>query len=153
MAVEEDYPRIAIDLLADDSLNDEQKSRVLALTGDSALAVDSPASIELVLQDTAVPKTRDALIGRLSEVAQAIGTDSGKSKLAEHLIVSLPSLSGEDLHTVTRQIGDLGGQGSLERNDDVLDMLDSEQIDVVAKVFRTSRKLAERAKKSRTAGK
>jgi len=148
LAVDKDDPEFAIDLLADDSLNDEQKSRVLVLIGDSTLAADSPASIETVLKDTARPKTRSALIGRLAQVAQACGSDSAKSKLAEHLIASLPSLSGEDLHTVTRQIGDLGGGSALERNDGILSMLDSDQIDVVAKAFPASRKLRDTAKKS-----
>jgi len=145
LTVHEDDPGIAIDLLADDSLNDEQKCRVLVLIGDSTLAADNPGSIEAVLKDTARPKMRSALIGRLVQVAQACGSDSAKSKLAEHLIASLPSLSGEDLHTVARQIGDLGGGSALERNDGILSMLDSEQINVVAKAFPASRKLRDSA--------
>jgi hypothetical protein len=146
LAADENDSGIAIDLLADDSLNDEQKSRVLVLIGDSTLAVDSPASIEVVLKDTARPKTRSALIGRLAQVAQACNSGSAKSKLAEHLIASLPSLSGEDLHTVTGQIGYLGGGSVLERSDGILSMLDRDQIDVIAKAFPASRPLRDMAK-------
>lgn len=151
--VDKDDPGIAINLLTDDSLNDQQKSRVLVLIGDSTLAAASPASIEAVLKDTARPITRSALIGRLAQVAQACGSDSVKSKLADHLIASLPSLSGEDLHTVSRQIGDLGGRSALERNDGILSMLDSDQIDVVAKAFPASRQLRDAANDSRAKGK
>lgn len=148
LAVAKDDSGFVIDLFADESLNDEQKTRVLILIGDSTLATDSPTSIEAALKDSARPKTRSALIGRLAQVKHACGSESAKSKLARHLIASLPSLSGEDLHTVTRQIGDLGGRSALERDDGILSMLDSDQIDVVAKVFPASRRLRDAAKNS-----
>ncbi len=148
LAVGEDDPRFAIDLLADDSLNDEQRSRILALIGDSTLAVDSPPSIEAVLKDTTRPKTRSALIGRLAQVRQVCSSDGAKSKLVEHLIASLPSLEGEDLYTVTREIGDLGGRSALERDFGILKMLDSDQMAVVAKALPGSRQLRDAAKNS-----
>lgn len=139
-AVAGDNPEFALNLLADDSLNDEQRVRVLVRTGDALLAV-APASIEALLKDTARPKTRDVLVERLAQVGQASASESARSKLAEHLIVSLPSLSGQELLAVARQIADLGGVSALERNDEVLSMLDNEQIGIVAKAFPSSRRL------------
>ncbi|HET7371011.1 MAG TPA: P-loop NTPase fold protein [Gammaproteobacteria bacterium] len=152
LTVAKDDPEFAIDLLADDSLNDEQKSRVLVLIGNSALAADGPSSIEAMLKDAARPKTRSALIGRLAQITQACGSNSVKSKLAQHLIASLPSLSGENLHTVTRQIGDLGGVSALERDAGILNMLDSDQIEVVANAFPASRQLRAAAKVAGSTG-
>ncbi|ANN61928.1 hypothetical protein A9174_33920 (plasmid) [Mesorhizobium loti NZP2037] len=139
-AVTGDDPEFAIDLLADDGLNDEQRHRVLVRIGDAALA-GAPTSIEALLKDTARPKTRSVLVERLAQVGQACASESARSKLAEHLTVSLPLLSGEDLHAVAQQIAELGGVGALERNDVVLGMLDKEQISVVAKSFPSSRRL------------
>lgn len=139
-AVTGDDPEFAIDLLADDSLNDEQRNRVLVRIGDDALA-GTPASIEALLKDTTRPKARSALVERLAQVGQACSSKSARSKLAEHMIVSLPLLSGEELHAVARQIADLGGVSAFERNDEVLGMLDDEQISVLAKVFPSSRRL------------
>jgi hypothetical protein len=149
LAATKDDSGFAIDLFADDGLNDEQKTRVLILIGDSALGIDSPTSIEAALKDAARPKARSTIIERLAQITQACGSESAKSKLAQHLIASLPSLSGEDLHTVARQIGDLGGRSALERNDGILSMLDSDQIEVVAKVFPASRRLRDAAKNPR----
>lgn len=141
-----DHPGFAVDLLADDSLNDEQRNRVLARIGDTALA-GVPASIEALLKDTTRPKTRGALVERLAQVGLACTSDSGRSKLAEHMTVSLPLLSGEELHAVARQIGDLGGVSALERNDEILAMLDAEQIGVLAKAFPSSHRLRNIQKK------
>ncbi|TEA70172.1 P-loop NTPase fold protein [Allopusillimonas ginsengisoli] len=149
LAVEEDDPGILIDLLADDSLNDDQANRVLVLISDSTLAVDSPSSIEAVLKDTARPKTRSALIERLAGIAYACGSDSAKSKLAEHLMGGLPALPEDDLYTVARQIGDLGGGSALERNDGILSTLDSDQIDAISKAFPASRRFRAVAKNLR----
>ncbi|RWL85665.1 MAG: hypothetical protein EOR67_21590 [Mesorhizobium sp.] len=133
-AVSQDDPGFANDLLADDGLNDEQRNRVLARVGDAALA-GAPALIETLLKDTTRPKTRGVLVERLPQVGQACSSRSAKSKLAEHMILSLPLLSGEELYSVARQIGDLGGVSSLERNDEVLGMLDEEQTSVLEKAF------------------
>ncbi|SEL25999.1 KAP family P-loop domain-containing protein [Roseovarius nanhaiticus] len=140
LAATDSDSRFAINLLADDSLNDEQRNRVLVHTGDPALA-SSPASVEALLKDMERPNARSALVERLVQVGQACGSMSAKSKLAEHMIVSLPSLSGEELHSVARQVYNLGGESALERNDEVLNMLDQEQTDVLAKVFPSSRRL------------
>ncbi|MBS3025068.1 hypothetical protein [Acidiphilium multivorum] len=139
-AVVEDDPGFATDLLADDGLNDEQRNRVLARIEDAALA-GAPALVEILLKDATRPKTRSALVGRLAQVGGACSSDSARSKLADHMILSLPQLSGEEMHLVARQIADLGGTSALERNDEVLAMLDEEQADVLAKAFPSSRRL------------
>lgn len=139
-AVAANDPQFAIDLLADDGLNDEQRHRVLTRVGDAAFA-GAPDSIEALLKDTTRPKTRSALVERVAQVGKSCSSKSAKSKLAEHMIVSLPLLSGEELHAVSRQIADLGGVSALERNDEVLSMLDEEQIGILAKVFPSSRRL------------
>lgn len=148
LAISEDDPRIVLDLLADDSLNDEQMYRVLLLVGDRMLAADSPTSIEVILKDQARPKTRSALIVRLAQLVKNCEPDGAKSTLADHLILSLPSLSGEDLYTVSKQISDLGGGSALERSEGVLSMLGRDQIGVVSKAFPTSRKLRKAANDS-----
>jgi hypothetical protein len=130
-------PGFAINLLADDDLNDEQKNRVLARTDDLAL-VSAPLSVEALLKDTTRPKTRSALVERLSDGIRACPSDSARSRLAKHMIVSLPSLSGDDLYSVARYIGDLGGVSALERDDETLGMLDGDQTNVLAKAFPTS---------------
>jgi len=144
-AVTDDSPGFAIDLLADDGLNDEQRNRVLARIGEAVLA-GIPASIEAALKDATRSKTRNALVERLSQIGQACPSDAARSQLAHHLIASLPSLAGEDLHSVARQIGELGGVSALERNDGVLGMLDPEQSRVLAKAFPSSRRLRDAAK-------
>src|SRR5690606_1267214 len=83
--VDANDPSIVVDLLSDDSLNDEQKNRVLVRVSDSTLAVDSPSSIEAVLKDATRPKTRSALIERLVGIAQTCSSASTKSTLAQHL--------------------------------------------------------------------
>jgi hypothetical protein len=138
-------PGFVIDLLADDGLNDEQRNRVLARVGDSAL-VGAPASVEALLKDTTHPKTRSALVGRLTQVIQDCPSDSARSRLAKHLIVSLPSLSGDELYSVARNIDDLGGISALERDDETLGMLDGDQTDVLAKAFPTSRRIRDAVK-------
>lgn len=142
-------PGFVIDLLADDGLNDEQRNRVLARIDDSALA-GAHASVEALLKDTTRPKTRSALVGRLTQVIQACPSDSARSGLAGHMSVSLPSLSGDELHSVAQNIGDLGGISALERDDATLDMLDSNQFDVLVKVFPTSRRIRDAVKRART---
>ncbi len=148
-AVSRDDAGFLIELIADDDLNDEQKNRVLVLIRDADLS-DAPVSIEALLKDTTRPKTRNAFIGRLAQIGETCRSDSAKSKLAEHMTACLPSLSGEDLYSVARQIGDLGGVSALERNAEILDQLDAEQIETVAKAFPASRRLHDAAKASRT---
>ena len=133
-------PQFILKLLVDDGLNDEQRKRVLVQIEDTVLA-SNPAEIEALLKDAERQKTRSALIERLAQVAQACASTSGKSKLAEHLIVSLPSLTGEHLVSVARQIDALGGISALERNDEVLEALDEEQTSIVSKTIPTSRRL------------
>lgn len=139
-AVAADDPGFGTDLLADEDLNDEQRNRVLARIEDAALA-GTPALVEMLLKDTTRPKTRSALVGRLAQVGRACSSDSARSKLADHMILSLPQLSGEDMHLVGRQVADLGGTSALERNNEVLAMLDEEQADVLAKTFPSSHRL------------
>jgi hypothetical protein len=141
-AVTDSESRFSIDFLADKSLNDEQRNRVLLQIGDAALA-SSPASIEALLKDTEHPIARSTLVERLAQVGQACNSMSAKSELAEHMIVSLPSLSGEELHSVARQVCNLGGESALERNGEVLGMLDQEQVEVLVKAFPSSRQLRE----------
>ncbi|WP_273249139.1 hypothetical protein [Sediminimonas qiaohouensis] len=62
------------------------------------------------------------------------------------MIVSLTSLAGEELHSVARQVYNLGGENALERNGEVFGMLDQEQMEVLAKVFPSSRRLREARK-------
>lgn len=138
-------PGFVIDLLADDGLNDEQRNRVLARIDDSAL-VGAPASVEALLKDSTRPKTRSSLIGRLTQVIRACRSDSARSRLASHMIVSLPSLSGDELHSAARNIGDLGGISALERDEETLGMLDADQADVLAKVFPASRRIRDAVK-------
>ena len=57
------------------------------------------------------------------------------------MTVSLPLLSGEELHSVARQIAELGGVSALEHNDEILDMFDEEQIGVLARAIPSSRRL------------
>lgn len=132
-------PGFVIDILADDGLNDEQRNRVLVLADDLTLT-GAPASVEALLKDSTRPKTRSALIGRLAEVTKACPSDGVRSRLAKHMTASLPSLSGEDLHSVARCIGDLGGVSALERDDAIIGTLDGDQIGVLAKAFPTSRR-------------
>jgi len=149
LAVSDSDTRFSIDFLADTSLNDEQRNRVLVQIGDAALA-GSPASVEELLKDTKHSVTRSALVERLPQVAQACTPMSAKSKLAEHMIESLPSLSGEQLHSVARQVHKLGGESALERNNEVFGMLDQEQTEVLAKVFPSSRRLREAQKSQKS---
>ncbi|WP_176695400.1 P-loop NTPase fold protein [Phaeobacter sp. B1627] len=139
-AAGENKPKLSIKLLADDGLNDEQRSRVLVKSEDATLA-SSPASVEALLRDAKYPITRRTIVGRLAQVAPACTSMSAKSKLAEHMIMSLPYLSGEELHSVAQIIHGLGGESTLERNDEVLSMLDEEQTEIVAKAFPSSRRL------------
>ncbi|WP_143596416.1 hypothetical protein [Tistlia consotensis] len=138
--VAEEDPGFAIDLLADDGFNDEQRNRILARVGDEALA-EAPASLDGVLKDATRPKTRNALIERLTQVGKCCTSKSARSRLAERMIASLPMLSGEELHSVGRQIADLGGVSALERNEEVLAKLDAEQSRVLANAFPSSRRL------------
>lgn len=133
-------PRFAIDFLIDNSLTDEQRNRVLVHVGDAALA-STPASVETLLKDTERAKTRSALVERLAQVGQACTSMSAKSKLAEHMIMSLPLLTGEELHIVAREIDDVGGVSLLERNDQILGMLDEGQLSNLVKAFPSSNKL------------
>ena len=139
-AVAGENPEFAVDLLTDESLNDEQRNRVLVRIGDAALAA-APASVEALLKDTTRPTTRTALVERLAQVGPACSSDSARSKLAEHMILSLPMLSGEELYSVARQIAELGGVSALERNDDILGQLDEEQIGALVKSIPSSRRL------------
>jgi hypothetical protein len=58
----------------------------------------------------------------------------------------LPSLSGDELYSVARNIDDLGGISALERDDETLGMLDGDQTDVLAKAFPTSRRIRDAVK-------
>ncbi|SHF38455.1 KAP family P-loop NTPase fold protein [Acidocella aminolytica] len=138
-------PKFVIDLLADDSLNDEQRNRVLARIDNSALP-GAPAAVEALLKDSTRPKTRSALVERLPQVIRACPSDIARSRLANHMIASLPSLSGNELHLVARNIGDLGGISALERDDKILGMLDGEQVDILTKVFPTSSRIRDAKK-------
>ncbi len=138
-------PKFVIDLLADDSLNDEQRNRVLARIDNSALP-GAPAAVEALLKDSTRPKTRSALVERLPQVIRACPSDIARSRLANHMIASLPSLSGNELHLVARNIGDLGGISALERDDKILGMLDGEQVDILTKVFTTSSRIRDAKK-------
>ena len=133
-------PEFSVDLLAEDSLNDEQRNRVFARVDDSALP-GTPAVVEALLKDSTRPKTRSALVERLPQVIQACPSGIARSRLADHMIESLPSLSGNELYSVARNIGDLGGISALERSDKTLGMLDGDQANVLAKAFPTSHRI------------
>lgn len=55
--------------------------------------------------------------------------------------MSLPLLTGEELHIVAREIDDVGGVSLLERNDQILGMLDEGQLSNLVKAFPSSNKL------------
>ncbi|MFN0263956.1 P-loop NTPase fold protein [Tepidamorphus sp. 3E244] len=139
-AISASDPQFAIDFLADDGLNDEQRNRILVHVVDAEIA-SSPASVEALLKDTERTKTRTALVERLAQIGQACTSTSAKSELAKHMILSLPSLTGGELDSVTRQIADLGGLRALERNDEVLGKLDEEQMGVLANAIPSSGRL------------
>tara|TARA_E500000318_G_scaffold105413_1_gene112314 strand:- start:14389 stop:18447 length:4059 start_codon:yes stop_codon:yes gene_type:complete len=146
-ALTNNEPTLVIKLLSDDNLNDEQRMRILARISDAKLA-ETPASVEAQLKNTTKPRTKTSLINRLDQVGAACSSESSKSKLAEHLIASLPSVSGEEFHSVAKQVSRLGGKNSLERNSKILDMLDEEQSAVLAKAFPSSGRLRKSLKLS-----
>jgi len=56
-------------------------------------------------------------------------------------------MSGDELYSVAQQVADLGGASAVERNDEILGMIDEEQMGIVVEAIPSSRRLREQSRK------
>ena len=129
--------------LGDQSLNDEQRRRVAAKLTDAFWVRGDMQSVETVLKLTDAPTTRASVVDRLQDISNQSLSAERKAALSSHLIVSLPSLSGEELVTVGRVVLNLGGKGALEKSAAVLEELDDDQRHALRTIYPDSKFLAD----------
>ncbi|MDO8422475.1 MAG: hypothetical protein Q7S99_09970 [Parvibaculum sp.] len=133
---------IAEQALSDDTVNDAQKRRVASKLDESFWINGEMNAIRSILVSPTASETRALVIDRVKAIAEQSLLPDLKAKLSSQLIGALPSLAGDQLDAVSRAILRLGGKGALENSGTVLDALDTDQIEILRKVFTDSRSLA-----------
>ena len=121
--------------LGDQSLNDEQRRRIVAKLGDAFWVGRGMQSLETVLKLPDSPATRASVVDRLQDISNQTLPPETKAELSLRLILSLPSLAGEELVTVGRVVLKLGGRGALGKSAVVLQELDDDQRHALRTVF------------------
>ncbi|MFD2053666.1 P-loop NTPase fold protein [Mesorhizobium calcicola] len=132
-------------LMEDEGLNEEQRERLLnfLLTERERVGLDFFIEIvPLVLARTSEAKPLTLMVNGIDNVLSLARTSDQRSSLVSALIPTLPDHSRETLIMVARSISRLGGKGLLERNTDVLDKMDAEQVKVLSNEFKESKVLA-----------
>ena len=130
------------------SLNDDQRERVLryAIGQKEVLGISFFTDALLsILKRTEEPKTLAAAVAKIDDIAGLARTVDQKNNLFGNLIAALPALSNEPLVTITRLIRQLGGKGALERNSEVIEQLNDDQLEIVIKEMPDSKPLASAA--------
>lgn len=123
-------------LLDDQGLNEAQRERVLtyALARRQKLGLAFFVEIApVVLSRPEDAKPLGVLISEVDNIVSLARNSDQKSSLAEALVPTLPSLPNDPLATVARAINQLNGKGILERNTEVLDKLDADQMAILSR--------------------
>lgn len=128
--------------MSDDVLNDAQKRRVASKLDDSFWTDGDMNAVQSILTSSTASETRALVIDRVKVIAEQSLSPDLKTGLSSRLIASLSSLAGDQLDTVSRAILKLGGKGALENSVTILDAFDTDQIEILRKVFPDSRSLA-----------
>ena len=102
-------------------------------------------ALPIILKRTEEPKTLVAAVAKIDDIAGMVRTVDQKYNLFGNLITALPALSNEPLVTITRLIRQLGGKGALERNSEVIEKLNDDQLAIVSQEMPDSNALANAA--------
>lgn len=134
---------IARRALGDQSLNDEQRRRIVAKLSDAFWVGGDMQSLETVLKLADAPTTRASVVHRLQDISNQSLSPERKAALSSRLISSLPYLAGEELVTVGTVVLKLGGRGTLEKSAAILEELDDDQRHALRTVFPDAKFLAD----------
>ncbi|MBS3651039.1 hypothetical protein KEU06_20725 [Pseudaminobacter sp. 19-2017] len=140
-------------LLQDDTLNEEQRERVLSYAMSRRRELGLTFFLEvapIILSRTGEAKPLAILVNGMEDIL-VLATDSDqKSSLAGALVPTLPNLPKESLLPVARAIGQLGGKGILERDSDALRSMDTDQLDILMRAVPGSKVIRKHLESSGT---
>ncbi|MCB0068374.1 MAG: hypothetical protein KDD77_14520, partial [Caldilineaceae bacterium] len=132
-------------LIHDDGLNDDQRERVLryAITHSDALGLEFfTESLPATLAKPEEPKSVSAIVAKMDDIARLASSRDQKNALVSSLIPSMPDLPREALSVIARVVHRAGGKGALERSSEILEKLDTDQLQIVSEEFPDSKILA-----------
>jgi len=140
-AIGDESDAVATTLFSDAELNDEQALRLAMLLPLSFWRLNDWVPFGSVLKDSSRPRLQDYLISKLSDLSQTVGDGTTRTELTSRLIDSLPQLNPSQIQTTARTINSLQGRSALERAEEVVKGLGSEQLDSLLEIFPASRYL------------
>ncbi|WP_157212038.1 KAP family P-loop NTPase fold protein [Sinorhizobium sojae] len=126
-------------------LNEAQRERILtyALAKRQKLGLTFFVEIApIVLTRPGEAKPLGILISGIDSIVSLARNSDQRSSLATALVPTLPSLSSDPLAIVARAINQLNGKGILERNTEVLDKMDVDQLTILSREIPGSKVIA-----------
>jgi hypothetical protein len=131
-------------LLAVDSLNDDQKDRLIhqALERMPELGFGFfSEEIAALLESVVGPKSSATLYGHLDKIVGLASNGDEKSLLSSKLIGILPSVSTDRIAKLSSTIKTLGGKALLEHASETINKLDEDQLEIIVREFGDSKPL------------
>ena len=132
-------------LLKDQTLSEVQRERVLTYAMATREKLGLTFFVEMVpiaLMRPAEAKPLGIITGGIDNIVSLARNSDQKSSLASALVPTLPGLSNEPLATVARAINNLNGKGILERNAEVLERMDFDQLTILSREIPGSKVIA-----------
>lgn len=131
-------------LFKEHTLNDDQSfrllTRVLVAKGDLGLPFFVSTLAEIV-DSQRLPKTASFTFSRLGDVMNLAANQSDRNSLIEVLMQIMPAASIQNLAVIANGIREMKGSGAIERNTAMLESLDDDQFETIARSFPESRVL------------
>ncbi|MBZ7927077.1 KAP family NTPase (plasmid) [Ensifer adhaerens] len=145
LAAQKHQAKVVQALLIEAGLTDEQRERVLsyviAQREKLGLAFFT-AMLPSILRKAGEPKSLGIVINRIDNILSLAKNSDQRSSLVTALVPTLQQLTGDHLAIIARAIHDLGGKGAVERNTELLETMDANQLAILARELPGSKAIA-----------